>query len=65
MVVDLGSYGRASIVLMTPVTDDAIDWIDVNLPDDSPCLGNAVAIELRYARDIINGIRGDGLTVAA
>ena len=58
-------YDGSSILLLTPVTEAAINWSDSHLPDDAPMLGNAVAVELRYIGDIIDGIRGDGLSVAA
>ena len=58
-------YDGSSLVLLTPVTDNAIEWADNFLPDDAPMLGNAIAVELRYIGDIIAGIQSDGLSVAA
>ena len=63
--MDFNLFFDGVIALLTPISEAAFQWIDTNLPDDAPCFGAATAIEARYAPDIINGIRQDGLTVAA
>ena len=52
-----------SIVLLTPLTDAACEWVQEHLPEDAPKLGASYAIEWRYAPDIVDGFCKEGLTV--
>ena len=54
---------QGSIVLLMPENDNARVWIDQNIGDDITWWGGAVAIEHRYADDILTGIQRDGLTI--
>lgn len=54
---------HSSIVLFTPNSKRAQDWASAYLPDDCPMLGTAYAVERRYAQDIVDGIRADGMRV--
>ena len=54
---------HGSVVLLTPRTDAARDWVEDNLPDDVQMLGNGIAIEGRYVGDILTGIECDGLEI--
>jgi len=39
-------------------------WVEGNLPDDAPQWGpHGTAIEANYVWDILDGIRGNGLTL--
>lgn len=58
---DVKLYDYGSIILFTPLTDAAREWMDSNLPEDAPMLGDSVAVERRYAGDIVCGMREDGL----
>jgi hypothetical protein len=53
-----------SIVLLTPVSESAAEWVAEHLPEDGQMLGDAHAIERRYFADIYHGIINDGLTLA-
>lgn len=56
---------EGGIVLFTPVTGEALDWVDEHLPDDCMTFGDAYVVEHRYAYDIMQGIINDGLTLEA
>ena len=59
--VDLALGGL--IDLLTPLTPDAQAWIEANIPDDAPRFGGALAVEPRYAPEIVQGMIEDGLAV--
>lgn len=59
--VDLSLHG--SIDLLTPLTAAAQAWMKENIPDDAQWFGGALAVEPRYAPDIVQGMIDDGLTV--
>lgn len=63
-MIDFYFANHGSITLLTPLTDAAEDWIELNLPDDHMMFGNAVVIEPRYAGPILHGLQDDGLTVS-
>lgn len=54
---------HGSIILLTPITEAALDWVAAHIPDDAQTFGGGIAIEHRYWPDIIWGINDDGLTV--
>jgi hypothetical protein len=55
--------GGGTIYLLHPVTFAAEEWVAEHLPEDAQRLGNAIAVEHRYIRDIVDGARNDGLAV--
>jgi hypothetical protein len=59
--VDLSLHG--SIDLLTPLTAQAQAWMKENIPNDVQWFGGALAVEPRYATDIVQGMIDDGLTV--
>jgi len=63
MDTDFTVCDEGTIVLLTPETEAAKEWVKTNLPDDAMTFGNGIAIEHRYADDILTGIVDDGLTV--
>lgn len=52
-----------TVYLLHPLTDAAHEWVAEHLPEDAQRLGNAIAVEHRYIRDIVDGARNDGLAV--
>lgn len=59
--VDLSFHG--SINLLQPLSTEAEDWMDQNIPEDARWFGSALATESRYTPDIIAGMIDDGLAV--
>lgn len=59
-VVTLGS-----VCLLTPISDEARDWVNDNLGPDNGYQPYypSVVIEPRYLSDILDGIKNDGLKV--
>ncbi len=55
---------QGTLVLLTPQTDAAREWVFQNLPTDAQRFGEAIVIEHRYADDILFGIHNDGLVAA-
>jgi hypothetical protein len=59
--VELSFHG--SINLIKPITEAAQDWIDENVAEGALFFGRALAVEPRYADDIVEGMIDDGLAV--
>lgn len=53
-----------TIFLLNPVSEAAKAWVADHIPEDAQWLGPRVAVEHRYIGAIIEGIQGDGLSVA-
>lgn len=62
--MDFTATNHGSIILLTPVTDEANTWVNEHLQVEGwQTLGTSIAIEPRYFDDIVEGIRNDGLTI--
>jgi hypothetical protein len=61
--MDILVENHGSIVLLRPVSDAGREWLDDNISSDAQRLGDAVACEPRYVRDIADGAQNDGLVV--
>ena len=56
---------HGTIVLLTPLTPAAEEWVDQHIGDDAQLWGsNSIVVEPRYIADIVEGIRNDGLGIA-
>lgn len=53
---------EGSIVLITPYSQDAKDWLENNIGEDAMYFGPSLAVEHRYAGEILYGMQEDGLT---
>ena len=62
-MIDFTLYDGGSVFLLTPRSDEAKDWVKENLPDDVLILGQGIAVENRYIRDIMDGLTSEGLTI--
>lgn len=63
--VDVAISNEGTIVVFEPLTDAAREWIGEHVqPDSWQWLAGRLAVEHRYAFVLIEGMRGDGLTVA-
>jgi hypothetical protein len=60
---DFAFTNHGSVCILTPLTDEARTWCEEHLPADRQTWCGGTVIEPRYVDDIINGLRGDGLTV--
>lgn len=60
--LDFTLHGSGTLYLLTPLTDDAREWVKLHIPEDAQRLGRGIAIEWRYVDDIMVGIEADGLT---
>jgi hypothetical protein len=61
---DFDLHDHGSIVVLVPRSAAAAEWRAEHLPEDAMEWAGGVAIERRYVPDILDGIAGDGLTVA-
>lgn len=62
--MDFTISGGGTVYLLTPVSDAACEWVEDHLAPDRQYLGEGIAVEHRYIRDIIEGARRDGLVVS-
>jgi hypothetical protein len=53
-----------SVCLLIPATREARRWLDDNIGEDAIYLGQGLAVERRYAAQILDGIQADGFEVA-
>jgi len=64
--LDFKRENDGSLFLLRPLSVAAKEWMQQNLPVDSPetqFWGDAIVIELRYVEAILDGIFGDGLVL--
>ena len=62
---DFNLRDEGSLVLLTPRTDAAREWVDTNIGKDNgyqPYFPTVV-VEHRYIADIVAGIQNDGLAM--
>jgi hypothetical protein len=60
---DFEISGGGTVYLLHPLRPEAHDWVAGHLPADALHLGDAVAVEWRYVRNVIGGVIADGLRV--
>jgi hypothetical protein len=65
MDYDFSFTDHGSVTILTPLTQDAREWVEQNIPEDAQRWAGGVVIEPRYAPNILEGLAGDGLTCAA
>jgi hypothetical protein len=61
--IDFEIFGGKTVYLLHPLTPEAHDWVAEHLPADALHLGDAVAVEWRYLRNVVGGAVADGLRV--
>jgi hypothetical protein len=54
---------HGSIILLTPISEDANTWCAENLPSDAMRHGASYVVESRYIDDIVAGTEAANLTV--
>lgn len=60
---DFRLHNSGSIILLTPLSAAADEWVEEHLPDDLLMFGASIAIEPRYIEPIIAGLIEDGLSI--
>ncbi len=61
---DIEIRNEGSVVMFAVLTQAARDWVAEHIYlEDWQWLGNAFAVEPRYADDLESGMSGDGLVV--
>jgi hypothetical protein len=60
---DVRVRNEGTIVLFTPLTPAARDWICVNVQPNAQWLANALVVEHRYAADLAAAMRQAGLVL--
>ena len=64
-MLDVRVEDQGTIVLFTPESDDGSAWMDDNVyAEDWQFIGSGVAVEHRYAPDLVAGMIGDGLALS-
>ena len=61
---DVVVTNHGSIVTFALRTRKARRWVSDHIPDDAQWFGGQLAVEPRYAGNVIDGMEGDGLAVA-
>ena len=62
-MTDFSLTDHGSIVVLTPLNNEAREWLDRSIDDEAQWFGRGLVIEPRYVGDIVDGIIADGLTV--
>jgi hypothetical protein len=63
-MTDVRVINNGSIWTLNFLSEAGRQWRDDHLPDDAQTWGpNGVVVELRYLRDIVEGMNKDGLEV--
>jgi hypothetical protein len=62
--VDFRLINAGTIAVLTPYTAAGKAWVSTHIDPDHQQWAGGVVIEHRFVLDILNGIEGDGLTVA-
>ena len=60
--LDFALTNHGSICVLQPLPPEALEWVELHIPDDAQLWGKSgVVIEPRYVDDILAGIADDGL----
>jgi hypothetical protein len=61
--LDVVVRDEGTIVLFTPLTKLAKDWISEHIPADAQWFGRSLVVEHRFSENIAIGMSGDGLII--
>lgn len=62
---DFSFADHGSVTILTPLNEQAKAWVKEHIDPDHFSFGRGIAIEHRYAGDILSGIVNDGFSVEA
>lgn len=54
---------HGTIFMFTPMNAKARKWLRAHVQEDAQWLGDSLAVEHRYARDLADNLTGDGFLV--
>jgi hypothetical protein len=60
---DITVENEGTIILFTPQTNRGAEWIEQHVQSDAMHFGKSLVVEHRYARDLAQGMVGDGLSL--
>lgn len=63
MFHDFNIAPNGALIMVLPITNEAVDWTALNIPDEALYCGSAFAVEPSNLPGIIAGITHDGLTI--
>lgn len=64
---DVAVENHGTIFLVRPLSDYAADWLESNVLDLNPeaqLFGGALVVEHQFIRELVHGLRADGLKVS-
>jgi len=61
--IDFLVMDHGSIIVLTPNSDEAKQWVKEHIPPEAQWFARGVVIEHRYADDIIDAILGTDMTI--
>jgi hypothetical protein len=62
--LDVAVENHGSVVMVNPITRDAVEWVSENVAVESwAWLGRSFAVDPRYVDDLISGMVDFGLVV--
>jgi len=56
--------GGGSVYLFIPTNEAALEHLQGNVSEEALWLGDGLAVEWRYAADLVNALQTDGFTVS-
>jgi len=62
-MADCRVENHGTLFLFQPLTPAASDWIEEHVQEDAQFFGTALVVEHRYACDLAEGMREDGLVL--
>ena len=60
---DVQVENHGTIFTFELLTEPAREWVEDYIPEDAMWMGGRLCVEHRFARDVANGMLGDGLEV--
>ena len=64
MQTDFVIDGGPTVFLFAPQNAEALEHLQENVSEDAQWLGNGLAVEWRYAADLVNALRSRGFSVS-
>ena len=63
MTTDFSLADRGSLAIITPLTEQATEWVDEFISDETQWFGGGFVVEHRYVDDIVNRLLELGMEV--